>query len=80
MKQYLVDKNTERIFQLAEALEKQWEYGSIDGGVENDLKILDLAIKIYRAEQEDSFQFYLNEHLTNITDTLDEIVSKLKQK
>jgi len=80
MKQYLVDKNTERIFQLAEALEKKWDYGSIDGGVENDLKILDLAIKIYRAEQEDSFQFDLNEHLTSITDTLDEIVSKLKQK
>jgi len=80
MKQYLVDKNTERIFQLAEALEKQWEYGSTEGGVENDFKILDLAIKIYRTEQEDSFQFDLNAHLTNITDTLDEIVSKLKQK
>ena len=78
MKEYFVDENTARIFDLADALEKQWGYGSIDGGVENDLKILDLAIKIYRAEQEDSFQFNLNAHLTNITDTLDEIASKLK--
>ena len=78
MKQYILDENTARIFDLAEALEKQWDYGSIDGGVENDLKILDLAIKIYRAEQEDSFQFNLNFHLENITDTLDEIASKLK--
>lgn len=80
MKQCIIDENTARIFDLAEALEKQWGYGSIDGGVENDLKILDLAIKIYRAEQEDSFQFNLNSHLENITDTLDEIASKLKQK
>ena len=78
MKQYILDENTARIFDLAEALEKQWDYGSIDGGVENDLKILDLAIKIYRAEQEDSFQFNLNFHLENITSTLDEIASKLK--
>jgi hypothetical protein len=78
MNKYILDENTARIFDLAEALEKQWEYGSIDGGVENDLKILDLAIKIYRAEQEDSFQFNLNTHLTNITDTLDKIASKLK--
>ncbi len=78
MKEYLVDENTARIFDLADALEKQWGYGSIDGGVENDLKILDLAIKIYRAEQEDSFQFNLNAYLTNITDTLDEIKSKIK--
>ena len=78
MKQYILDENTARIFDLAEALEKQWDYGSINGGVENDLKILDLAIKIYRAEQEDSFQFNLNFHLENITDTLDEIASKLK--
>ena len=78
MKEYLVDENTARIFDLADALEKQWGYGSIDGGVENDLKILDLAIKIYRAEQEDSFQFNLNAHLANITDALSEIASKLK--
>lgn len=41
-------------------------------------KILDLTVKIYRAEQENSFQFNLNNHLTNITNTLDEIASKLK--
>lgn len=41
-------------------------------------KILDLAVKIYRAEQEDSFQFNLNAHLANITDALSEIASKLK--
>jgi len=44
----------------------------------NPEKILDLAVKIYRAEQEDSFQFNLNAHLANITDALSEIASKLK--
>ena len=66
MKQCILDENTARIFDLAEALEKQWEYGSIDGGVENDFKILELAIKIYRAEQEDSFQFNLNNQFRQI--------------
>ena len=43
-------------------------------------KILDLTVKIYRAEQEHSFQLNLNNHLTNITNKLDEISSKLRQK
>ena len=76
------EKTHKRIFELVNDLEQKWCYGSPDRRVEigDELKILDLAIKMYRAEQEDAFQYNFNYYMAALSNILDEISEDLKNE